>query len=362
MTRSGKTTRYVRIAFAALLIFSAAQVSWWILDQWLFINQVQANVRFLYQQQVRAAHSYLEAGVAPATVAELFPEIRIRDGSVELDPGIEERLRQERHSRLNRYFWEGGFFFVVLLASIGVIGRTLRHDAALRRRQQNFLAAVSHELKSPLAAARIAAETLKLRDPPLEQRRHHVDRILRSIGRLERMITNLLETVRLEEGELALRPRSVDLAQAIAPALSEFEERAEDRGVSLQVRVAPGIMVLADEEAVWLVLRNLLANALEAVREADGACVEVIARSERAAAVLEVRDNGGGFRPQEASMLFEKFYRPGDEMRRGGHGAGLGLHIVRELMARSGGSVHAHSEGPGCGAVFRTRWPLADSP
>lgn len=361
MTRSRKTARYVRIAFAALLIFSAAQVSWWILDQWLFINQVQENVRSLYQQQARAARSYLQAGVAPATVAELFPEMRIRDGAVELDPGIEQRLRQERRSRINRYLWEGGFFLVVLLASVGVIGTTLRHDAELRRRQQNFLGAVSHELKSPLAAARIAAETLELRDPPPEQRRRHVGRILRSIGRLDRMITNLLETVRLEEGELALRPRNLDLAQAIAPALAEFEERVGDREVLLQVRVAPGIMILADEEAVWLVVRNLLANALEAVKEIDGACVEVVAESERAAAVLEVRDNGRGFRPQEASMLFEKFYRPGDEMRRGGHGAGLGLHIVSELMARSKGSVQAHSEGPGSGAVFRTRWPLADS-
>lgn len=358
MSGSRNTTRYLRIGFAALLIFSAAQVSWWIVDQWRFTNQTQAELRLLHEANVAAARRLLEAGVDAAQVADLFPQLEVTATSVALDPAVDEQLAEQGRRRLNRYLWEGGFFFVVLLASISVIGRALRHDAALRRRQQNFLASVSHELKSPLAAARVAAETLELRDPPPDQRRHQVARILRSVGRLERMITNLLETVRLEEGELALRPHCVDLGEVIAPVLRADDDRRSDLGAELQVDVASGILVLADDEAVRTVLRNLLSNAFKAVEQTDKPVVRVCAYRVKDGAVLEVHDNGKGFESRHASVLFEKFYRPGDEIRRGGRGAGLGLHIVKEVMLRSGGSVQAMSDGPGRGACLRTTWPL----
>ena len=359
MSRSRRTSRYVRVGFAVLLVLSTAQAAWWILDQWWFTAEVEESLRALYEGQRRAAERLLATGVEEGQVREMFPDLRIAPGAVEISPAAEARMAEARRSRLNQYLWEGGFFMVVLLASLGVIGQALRHDAELRRRQRNFLASVSHELKSPLASARMAADTLEMRDLGPEAHRTQVGRILRNIDRLEAMITNLLDTVRIEQGSLVLKAEDHDLRQTLEPVLGGSAERAGDLGIALEVQIPEGIIVRTDRQALRVVARNLLENALEAVTGTEQPKVHVTALIEARIVTFEVRDNGCGFEPEQTERLFEKFYRPGDEIRRGGRGAGLGLHIVRELVTRSGGEVEASSEGPGRGAVFRAGWPLA---
>ncbi len=361
LPRIRSTRRYVRIGFAVLLLVSAAQAGWWILDQWLYSGVVRARVVELAGEQVAAARALLEAGVAPERVRALLPNVELDGGGAQIDPQLLERFDAERSHRMNRYFWEGGFFLFVLLTSVGVIVRALRHDAELRRRQQNFLAAVSHELKSPLAGARIAAETLELRDPSPEHRRRYVHRVLRNIGRLESMVSNLLDTVRLEEGQFVMRPAPVEPAAALAPVIEAFAAQATEEGVEFRVDTEPGIQVTADVQALRLVVRNLLENAFKAVEGSQQPRVTLHAAADGEFVRLDVIDNGVGFSPAEGRRLFQKFYRPGDEMRRGGRGAGLGLHIVRLAVERSGGRVGAASPGAGRGATFSVFWPRAAS-
>ena len=152
-------TKAMQIGFLALLTISAAQVGWWMYDG------------------VRYARS----------VEERFAS----------DPVIAE----DSDARINRVLWEGGFFLVVLVGGMTVLTRTLRHYAELRRRQQNFLAAVSHEFKSPLASIQLAAETLVLRSRDDDSKRLGA-RILEDGERLLRMIYNLLDTSRLVSSRL----------------------------------------------------------------------------------------------------------------------------------------------------------------
>ena len=125
--------------------------------------------------------------------------------------------------------WEGGFFLVVLIGGMAVLTRTLRHDAELRRRQQNFLAAVSHEFKSPLASIQLAAETLVLRSRDDDGKRLGT-RILEDGERLLRMIDNLLDTTRLEEGRQRLTPQLTNLHAASGAAIAAIAERAQASG------------------------------------------------------------------------------------------------------------------------------------
>ncbi len=351
---------FVRWGFAALLVISVAQLGWWMLDQVWFTDEVRSQLARLHEERLAIAEALLGAGVPDAEVESLIDDVHVRDGVAELDRTVLPRLETQRRGRLNRYLWEGAFFLAVLLAALSMIARVLRQEARLRRRQDNFLAAVSHEFKSPLAAARVAADTLALRDLDREGRQRHVERVLRGLERLQAMVDNLLESARIEEGALTLYRTQLSVGLALDPLLPGFVERAAARGIAFEVQIPESLAILADETALRTVVRNLLENAFEAVRDTPvDPSVGLSATSAAGEVVVEVVDNGRGFEPSATESLFDKFYRPGDELRRSGRGAGLGLHIVRALMLSSGGRIQGRSAGPGHGAEFRTYWPPA---
>lgn len=357
MPESKRRTRRLQIGFAVLLTVTTAQAAWWTLDQWLYTAEVRRQTEAMQQQLVAAAEALLAAGASADRVLAEVPGVVVGPGNTIVpDPAVLAAQDATRDRRLNRYFWEGTFFITVLVAAVAVVARTVRHEAELRRRQQNFLAAVSHELRSPLASSRIAAETLEMRDPAPEERRRLVGRLIRNLSRLETMVTNLLDTARLEAGALAVASTAFDLAEAVKPTLAAYADRADGEGIELVGTLSEGMVVIGDPEAARTILRNLLENAFHAVRESEAPRVVVSASRDGGRILLRVEDNGTGFEPGEAGRLFEKFYRPGDEMRRGGQGAGLGLYIVRELAARTGGRVAASSDGPGRGATFSVEW------
>ncbi len=241
---------------------------------------------------------------------------------------------------------------------MAVLAQALHQDAQLRRRQQNFLAAVTHEFKSPLASIKLSAETLSLRDPPPDKRRVLVERLLADVDRLEAMIGNILDTARLEEGRVQLKPERVSVASAVRALAEEVGPRAAAAGVTLDASVEPALEVQADPLALRTVLRNLVDNAIKATAAAGGGTVTVRAEEAGGFVKLVVRDTGVGFAARESNQLFEKFYRPGDELRRKTRGSGLGLYIVRRFVELEHGRVSAHSDGPGRGAEFTVLWPV----
>jgi len=315
MTVRRDPTQLMQVGFLALLSISAATIGWWMFDHVQYARSVEQ--RF--------------ASVDP-TVAE------------------------DSEARVNRVLWEGGFFLVVLIGGMAVLTRTLRHDAELRRRQQNFLAAVSHEFKSPLASIQLAAETLVLRSRDDDGKRLG-RRILDDGERLLRMIDNLLDTTRLEEGRQRLTPQLTNLAAATAAAVAAIADRAHASGVTLTRGVPEDLALNVDPIVVETGLRNLLDNALKSCVAAKSSSIRVEATRAAGGVVLAVSDDGLGFPPEDALMIFEKFHRLGDELRRATPGTGLGLYIVKRLVELSGGAVHAESAGPGRGATVSMSWP-----
>jgi signal transduction histidine kinase len=344
-----------------LLLVCALQVAWWAYEGISYTESITARRLEHLERDASAARLLLEQGVDPDVLRAAYPQLQIgaRAGTVTVDPGVVRQITESRRQRLNRFVWEGVFFLVVIVAGMAVLVRALRHDVQLRRRQQNFLAAVSHEFKSPLASARLAAETLELRDPGEQSRRTLVGRILGGLDRLDVMVTNILQTTRLEEGHVRIEKRSIPLAPLLEDAVAEMESFARDSGVSIVTRVEPRLGVRADLEALRSVLGNLLSNAIKATGGREKASVRVEAESVGEQVVIRVTDDGRGFEPAEGSRLFDKFYRVGSELRRTSEGSGLGLYIVGRLVELHGGKVLAESDGPGRGATFTVLLPGA---
>ena len=359
--RSAESVRVWRlqIGFLLLLAITAVQVVWWLVDQSRLADRIAADRVAEVELDRRAAEASLRAGRSSEELGALYPRLLVDDEGVLVRAEARAAIERDRRSHLNQYRWEGGFFLAVIAGGVLVLWRVLQREADLLARQQNFLAAVSHELRSPLASLRLTTETLLLRDLVASDGRSLLERNLEDLRRLERMIGNLLETNRLEQAKIEPRREPVDLEEAVSLAFAELGHRDDndDGGIGIEVRVQDGLGLRADPVGLGTVLRNLIGNAIESAHAA-GTKVEVVASQQGSAIELEIFDDGVGFDPAEGSRLFEKFYRPGSELRRDKKGTGLGLYLVKSFVALEGGEVEASSEGPGRGAVFRVTWPV----
>jgi signal transduction histidine kinase len=353
-----KATRVFQLTALALVAVSVVQVGWWLLDQHAYtIEKVQA-VRAAYVEQTAAAQALLDSGAAPQRVQQLLPGIVIHGGRATLAPELAEALTTEENRRYRQYAWEGSFFLLALAACIAVIARALREEAHVREQQDSFLALVSHQFKTPLASLQLSLETLALRAPSPEAARPLIERMLADLARMEQMVTQILESARLERGRVDLKSEPLQLSGAVARVVSQLEERARQERITISSDIAPALTVVSDPLALDVVVRNVLENALAAVQSAGGGRITLSARATDREVELQVADSGVGFAPIDGPRLFQKFTR----LRSGGsghYGTGLGLYIVRRLMQLAHGRVSAESEGVGQGASVRLTWPAA---
>ncbi len=228
----------------------------------------------------------------------------------------------------------------------------------LERLRRDFVANVSHELKTPLSVIQVSVETLidgAAEDPA--HRGRFLEQIARQAERLHALILDLLSLARIESGVEVFRFGPVSLEAAARAVAERHRARAEARSQELVVGSDEGdVRVWADEEAVEQILENLLDNALKYTP--DGGRVEVRSRRAEGQGCLEVSDTGIGIPEADLPRVFERFYRVDKARSRELGGTGLGLSIVKHLAQALHGGVGATSE-VGKGSTFRVLLPLA---
>lgn len=227
-------------------------------------------------------------------------------------------------------------------------------QVALRLRD-HFVATVSHELRSPLAAIIGAIGILKsTRAEKLIDRASDI--IERNALRQNRLIEDLLDLSRIATGQLRVDCREINLACVLNDSIQTLSTVAENSGVTLVSDIPPvAIDMVADADRLHQVVWNLISNAIKFAPNGE---VRLDARVEGDEAVISVRDNGSGIDPEFLPHVFEQFRQaPGDRMA-SKKGIGLGLAIVRHIVELHGGRVFAESEGHGKGAKFVVSLPL----
>lgn len=348
----------MQIGVIGLLVTCLAQAAYWVIEEAAHSAAVRAALASEYASGIPVAEALLRRGASREEVLGLLPRLEFDGDRPRVIPAELTTLDAARRKRLRRYGAEGTFFLAALLASVGIVAQALRQRGELMRRQDNFVAAVGHEFKSPLASLRLAAETLELRDLDSEARGRLTSRMLEDLARLEVMVSNTLDAGRLAEGALVLNPRPVVLAPEVEALVAREDCRAHLHHAQVTCEVPPDLQVHVDPVALQTVLRNLLTNAIKSVKAEGSGSVHLCARRDGDEVRLDVTDDGGGFEPSEGERLFEKFYRTGDELTRRTRGSGLGLFITRRYVEASRGRIEAHSEGLGRGARFTVWLPL----
>ena len=227
----------------------------------------------------------------------------------------------------------------------------LRRLETVRR---DFVANVSHELKTPLTVVRGFAETLADDDPPAEVRRQFAQSIAGHTRRMQRLVDDLLDLSRIESGGWVPAPQSVDLATVIADDVSASRAIADRKGIALAVNLADdATTIFADPTALRQVVGNLVENAL---RHTTRGLVTVSTRRELGGVTVSVRDTGCGISTEHLPRIFERFYRVDPARSREEGGTGLGLSIVKHLVEAHGGRVRAESV-PDAGTTMSAWFP-----
>ncbi|TLY50627.1 MAG: HAMP domain-containing histidine kinase, partial [Gammaproteobacteria bacterium] len=158
-----------------------------------------------------------------------------------------------------------------------------------------------------LASLQLSLETMALRTLSAEQSRTLIDRMLADLARMEAMVTQILESARLERGRVEFKSEPLELGAAVARVVAHLEERARQERVRVSCDIEPGLYVVSDPLALDVVVRNILENALAAVTPLGGGSIALSARALNGEVELSVRDSGVGFRPADGARLFERF-------------------------------------------------------
>lgn len=230
------------------------------------------------------------------------------------------------------------------------IGR-LEH---LSRVQQRFVSDVSHELRTPLTTVKMASEMLYDSRDDFEPSSARTTELLHDeLGRFEVLLDDLLEISRFDAGAATLTLEEIDLAALVASELDTYRPMAERAGTELRFSAAGPALAELDPRRIRRIVRNLVTNAIE-----HGEClpIEVRVASDADAVALTVRDHGVGFLPNQASMVFERFWRADPSRNRSLGGTGLGLAIAREDARLHQGWLAAWGR-PKLGAQFRLTLP-----
>lgn len=237
----------------------------------------------------------------------------------------------------------------MLIALVDVTN--LRRLESIRK---DFVANASHELRTPVASIRSAAETLRsaLGDP--EAALGFVEILERNAERLQRLVEDLLDLSRIESREFALRTENVDLLSFLEHILPLYQDRFRQKQMPFQNAIPTGIRVQADRRALDMIFSNLLDNAVKYCPEGTPVRIEVEITGTRVRITLA--DQGPGIPPQHLHRIFERFYRVDAGRSRKLGGTGLGLAIVKHLAEAMEGAVGVDSQ-PGQGAKFSVTLP-----
>ena len=246
---------------------------------------------------------------------------------------------------------------VAMALGVFLVAGAAAREVRVAELKSNFVASVSHDLKTPLALIQLFAETLELGRVRTPERAQEYYRIINGEAKkLTRLIENILDFSRMEAGLRPYRMEPADLSESVTKVLARMETQFSQGHFSVTPNIEADLpRILADEGATEQAIENLLANAMK--YSSDNKHIEVEARRANGHIVVSVTDHGIGISRREQGRIFRKFYRVQRELGGGPQGTGLGLAIVDHTMRGHGGYVRVESE-PDLGSTFSLYFPI----
>lgn len=311
-TDNRRKLKVVTIVYWVLLLYIIAALVWWA------ILLLQQNAEIFNQRKAALDPSSPQYAIQLAKIAG-----------------------QQRRGEY-KYIGEGSAFLLLILVGAVFVYRAVRRQFQLQQQQQNFVMAITHELKTPIAVARLNLETMQKHQLEEEKKKKLVQMTLQETLRLDTLINNILISSQLEGGAYRLAKEELDFSDLVKDVVRGFQNRYPERMV--QTRIREEIDLHGDQMLLKLLLSNLLENANK--YSPKGKPVFLSLTNEEDITTLEVADEGAGIPDEEKKAVFEKFYRIGNEQTRKAQGTGLGLYICQKIVRDHGGDILIRDNQP----------------
>ncbi len=259
-----------------------------------------------------------------------------------------QELEDTYHRKLWMYITEGAVMMLLLLWGMIVIYRSFRKELFLKKMQNNFLLSITHELKTPLTAMKLYLETLLKRQVSQEQLKTIAENSLNEAHRLQDQVEKLLLSAQLDSNKYTIENQSINFSELLQEIIANFKKQNPNEQW-IQSTIQDQVFIKGDPTALEMIVNNLITNAIK--YGGQNSTIEISLQLKGNQAVFSVGDQGPGINEEDKKMLFNKFFRIGDENTRKTKGTGLGLFIVKHLVELHNGKISVRNNQPK-GTIF----------
>jgi signal transduction histidine kinase len=263
-----------------------------------------------------------------------------------------QRINKEEHMRSFKYLGEGLIFLGIILLGALFVYRAVWKYMKLSRQQQNFMMAVTHELKSPIAAAKLNLETIRKHKLDEEKQLKLINNTIRETNRLDQLCNNILLAAQLETHRYQVFKEAVDFSLLVENSIKDLDGRIGTHQIIADI--LPHVWMDGDKLTLQIVLSNLVENAAKYAPKNTTIFVKLFESNQQLK--LQVIDEGPGIPEEEKSRIFLKFYRVGNENTRKAKGSGLGLFLTAKIVEQHNGRIDVKDNIP-AGSCFEISWP-----
>lgn len=258
-----------------------------------------------------------------------------------------DRILAERKRKTAQYIGEGFSFFMVIAAGAIFVYRSVKRQLKTSQQQQNFMMAITHELKTPIAVSKLNLETLQKRKLDEAQQQKLVQSALQEANRMNALCNNMLLSSQIDAGGYKMTTDEINISDLVHNCTQDFTTRFPQRLITENIE--QDLFSFADTMLMQMVINNLLDNALKYSPKETTITVNVEKQQNKI--YIRIADNGPGIDDTEKKKIFDKFYRLGNEATKRAKGTGLGLYLVKRIIKAHNGDIYVNNNQPG-GAVF----------
>ena len=258
-----------------------------------------------------------------------------------------EKIHLAYSREKTKYIGEGSIFLLLILIGAAFVYRSIRKQFNLQQQQQNFMMAVTHELKTPISVARLNLETLQKYTLDPEKQKKLIKNALDETTRLNFLTNNILTASQLESSGYKSSREELDLSTLLKDCIVDFKNRFPDR--NFKDEIEEDADVKGDPLLLQMLINNLLENAIK--YSPKESTISARLKKYRSGIELQIKDQGAGISDEEKKKVFTKFYRVGNEATRKTQGTGLGLYLCRKIAKYHNADIAVTNNEP-CGSIF----------
>ncbi len=251
-------------------------------------------------------------------------------------------IEDARKRKTAQYIGEGTTFLALIVLGMVFVFRATRKQLRLSQQQQNFMMAITHELKTPIAIAQLNLETLQKRKLDEDKQQKLISNTLQEANRLNTLCNNVLFASQLDAGAYASSKQEIHLTDLVEGCIDDFKTRFPHR--ELKEKITEGIYFYGEPLLLQMLVNNLIENAVKYSPKESSITISLEEANKKVS--LTVTDEGAGIADEEKKKIFEKFYRSGNENTRRAKGTGLGLYLCKKIAESHNGYISVTDNHP----------------